>query len=223
MPRKERKDRDLYLVHLICPTGMKKHILYSVWRSMHKRCCNPTVRSYGSYGAKGVRVCERWNDLGNFVKDMGPRPSDKHQLDRLGDGMLYSPETTQWLLEGPNKEKRCDNDFREYKGQTKTVSVWAREYGMSPDTLSRRLKYSGMSMEEALHRPVRPCKKSGRLYPHNGKSQTIPKWSEETGIPITTLRFRFSHGWSVSDALDTPPGERRKSKKDGNEPKNEAA
>jgi hypothetical protein len=50
---------------------------------MIKRCTtNPNARDYALYGARGVRVCERWRVFENFLADMGPKPTPQHSLDR---------------------------------------------------------------------------------------------------------------------------------------------
>jgi len=52
------------------------HPLYSVWLGMKTRCSNPNQPSYKWYGARGVSVCDRWQDSFHaFVDDVGERPS----------------------------------------------------------------------------------------------------------------------------------------------------
>jgi hypothetical protein len=73
---------------------------YRVWKSMRERCRNQTRRAYASYGAKGVTVCERWScDSGfmNFIADMGHRPGDGFDLDRIDPFGNYEPGNTRWL------------------------------------------------------------------------------------------------------------------------------
>ena len=62
--------------------GMRQHPLYNTWAGMRARCNDKKHISYKHYGAKGVMVCERWNDFRLFVKDMGERP-EAHSLDRI--------------------------------------------------------------------------------------------------------------------------------------------
>jgi len=41
--------------------GLIKHPLYRKWSDMKKRCNNPNVDRYKSYGALGIKVCDEWN------------------------------------------------------------------------------------------------------------------------------------------------------------------
>lgn len=48
-----------------------------------------------------------------------------------------------------------------------------------------------------------------RMLTYNGKTQSIPAWSRETGIPDGTIRDRIDRlGWSVEEALTCKPDER---------------
>jgi hypothetical protein len=81
--------------------------LYGIWKNMKTRCGNPNVRSFRDYGGRGITVCERWkNDFSKFVADMGERPSDKHQLDRIDNDAGYSPENCRWATKSENMRNR---------------------------------------------------------------------------------------------------------------------
>lgn len=72
---------------------------YYAWRNMKQRCENPKHRNYKSYGAIGVSVCEQWRQsFETFYKDMGPRPTSDHRLDRFPDiAGPYSPTNCRWF------------------------------------------------------------------------------------------------------------------------------
>ena len=69
---------------------------YNTWRAMHDRCSRPSHKSFHSYGAIGVTVCERWASFEHFLFDMGERPTG-HTLDRYPDPRgAYEPSNCRW-------------------------------------------------------------------------------------------------------------------------------
>lgn len=72
------------------------HPLYNIWNGIKQRCRNPRCAAYRYYGARGIAMCERWNDFEAFVEDMGPRPSLKHSVDRINPNGNYEPRNCRW-------------------------------------------------------------------------------------------------------------------------------
>jgi hypothetical protein len=89
--------------------GESKHDIYRIWAGMKQRCNRPKTRSYKYYGARGVIVCERWiKSFDAFLKDMGPRPSKRHSIDRINNDGNYEPENCRWATakqQAANKRK----------------------------------------------------------------------------------------------------------------------
>lgn len=85
--------------------GMTKTSTYKIFVGMHQRCENSRWHLYKFYGAKGIKVCERWKLFENFLADMGERP-DGLELDRIDPTGNYEPSNCRWLSKLENVKNR---------------------------------------------------------------------------------------------------------------------
>lgn len=123
---------------------------YRIWHSMRQRCSNPRDKGYPYWGARGITVCDRWNDYVRFVADMGRRPSDSHSLDRIDVDGNYEPSNCRWATPTEQAVNRRSTRFIEYGGERLCVSAWARKRGLSVSALWNRI-YKGWPIERALN------------------------------------------------------------------------
>lgn len=87
--------------------GLSAHPLYAIWHTMIARCHNSDHPKYPHYGAKGIKVCDRWQEsVADFITDVGQRPSDKHTLDRVESKGNYESDNVRWATAEEQNQNR---------------------------------------------------------------------------------------------------------------------
>lgn len=119
----------------------------NLWKHMIHRCYNPRYRNYKWYGARGVRVCERWRlSPAAIYEDVGDRPTPKHSLDRIDNDGDYCPENCRWATQKQQRRNTTKNHLVTYMGETKCITDWASDLGITVSALKYRLRHWGAEM-----------------------------------------------------------------------------
>lgn len=127
---------------------------YRSWQHVLDRCGNVSNKDYLHYGGRGIAVCPEWKSFEQFYADMGPRPSPKHSIDRKDNNGNYCKENCRWATRKEQHNNQRSNKMLTYNGETRTMSQWAEEAGISYSALRYRL-IRGWSVEKALTTPVK--------------------------------------------------------------------
>lgn len=131
--------------------GYKKHSLYGTWKNMWNRCNNPENEDYSAYGGRGIKICKRWNNIKNFISDMGERPKGL-TLDRIDNNGNYCQKNCKWSTNTEQARNRRSNVLLTLNGVTKHATDWAKEYGITQRMINHRLKI-GWSIEDVITKP----------------------------------------------------------------------
>lgn len=131
--------------------------LYSVWNHMKQRCENVDSERYKSYGAKGVTICEKWEDFDGFADDADSIDGwdynlfieHKIQLDKdykVDGNKVYSPEMCMWISKYKNTQWRPNlmrhMVIQDPKGNLyyeRNQSKIVRDYPLNHDNLKKML------------------------------------------------------------------------------------
>ncbi len=127
---------------------------YNSWMSAKRRCDYPEATGYRNYGGRGITMCDRWyNSYQAFLSDMGERPKE-HSIDRIDPNGNYEPDNCRWASRKTQNNNTSRSHILEFQGRKQTISQWAKEYGLVPNSLSKRLQL-GWTVERALTQPLR--------------------------------------------------------------------
>jgi hypothetical protein len=130
--------------------GKRQSPEYQAWSSLIARCENPKNKRYRIYGARGITVCPEWREsFGLFLSHVGPRPSNKHSIERINNMTGYEPGNVRWATRTEQARNTRINRFLTLNGETHCISAWAEILGINVSTLDARLR-RGWTVERAL-------------------------------------------------------------------------
>ena len=142
---------------------------YISWASMKNRCYNTNTPCYCHYGGRGITVCDEWrNSYETFIKDMGPRPSTKHSIERVDNDGDYEPGNCYWATWAEQARNKRTTRMLTFKGATKPLATWAEQFGIPYTALAERIQ-KRWTTERALTQPVR----GHRILPQGTVSATM--------------------------------------------------
>lgn len=127
---------------------------YRAWAKLIARCENPQDNRYARYGGRGIRVCHAWRQsFAVFLKDVGPRPTAQHSIDRIDNDGHYEPGNCRWATRKEQRRNNSQARFITAFGERKTLDEWASDGACSKQTICDRLA-RGWSPEDAVGKPA---------------------------------------------------------------------
>lgn len=179
---------------------------YKIWTKMKDRCFNPESTSFHNYGRRGIRVCSEWQDsFEAFLRDMGPRPSPLHSIERKENNGNYEPENCVWATRSEQMANTRRNKHVTYQGEKMHVAEAARKAGLSERTVLSRIRIGWP--EERLFIPSKrgryfkkpPGREGSVFVVYNGERVSLNKAATLAGLKRATVRDRIENGWPESE------------------------
>jgi hypothetical protein len=97
---------------------------------MIARCYKRSAVNFRWYGARGVRVCQRWRSFDNFLADMGEKPAGL-TLDRINPSGDYEPGNCRWVPSEMQNVNRRATRIVELNGRRQCLKAWCTELGLN--------------------------------------------------------------------------------------------
>lgn len=116
--------------------------LYGVWANMQQRCLNHKNKDYKYYGARGIKICDKWiSDFRYFYEwAISNGYKDGLTIERIDVNGNYEPSNCKWIPFKEQSKNKRNNVMITYEGETHCLNEWSRIKKISKDVLRYRLK-----------------------------------------------------------------------------------
>lgn len=124
------------------PKRPPRHPVYKAWWAMKYRCYQEHHPLYKWYGARGIKVCDRWRDsCATFMADMLPTWKQGLSLERKDNELDYSPDNCRWATQaGQARNTTRSRTIRTPFGDEMHVADAADFFGLNRNVLRGRLE-----------------------------------------------------------------------------------
>lgn len=112
--------------------GSKMTKEYLAWKNMKARVTRKSRSGWKYYGGRGIVCCKEWlESFEAFYRDLGPSPSDIHQIDRINNNGNYEPGNVRWVIPSQNAWNQRRTIVITIDGETKPLKQWYNELNPS--------------------------------------------------------------------------------------------
>lgn len=134
--------------------GMSKSAEFNIWGHIKRRCFDQRTPQWDDYNGRGITMCEEWrHSFEAFFKNVGPRPTKAHTIERINNNGNYEPGNVRWATRLEQNRNTRVTRFLTHNGVTKCLGEWAEELNLNSATLGQRIDRQHWSIAEAVTTP----------------------------------------------------------------------
>ncbi|MCB1484853.1 MAG: hypothetical protein KDJ17_08165 [Hyphomicrobiaceae bacterium] len=126
-----------------------KSATYRAWKNMRSRCREGSPDAQ-NYFARGISVCERWNDFSEFLADMGEKPSDKLTIERVDNNKGYEPGNCIWAGRRAQRRNTRRITLVQFQGNAMILKDAANAIGVTDTAIYLEKSRKGCSIQDAF-------------------------------------------------------------------------
>ena len=125
--------------------------LYRIWKQMRIRCRCETNPTYKFYGARGIGICDEWDDFANFRKwALQAGYNETLSIERINNNGDYTPTNCRWIHRPLQAKNTRKSKHYSYGDATMGHNDWAKKIGINPSTLTARIRRHGVAKALAM-------------------------------------------------------------------------
>ena len=131
--------------------------LYNVWIGMKQRCNNQNNSHYYRYGARGIRLCDEWNNNYESFYEWAVNNGYEYgkQIDRKDNDKGYYPENCRFVTQTENANNKSTTIRCSINGEERPLKELCKEYNINYYTVYSRIFRLKWDIEKALTTPPR--------------------------------------------------------------------
>lgn len=129
-----------YFSNLNSSHKLSKTRVYRSWASAKQRCTNPNDTNYHQYGARGIKMCDRWNSFELFLDDMGCPEFMNFTIERIDVNGDYELSNCRRATPMEQARNKTNTVLYEFGGRKMIITDWAKYLDVRVITLRKRLE-----------------------------------------------------------------------------------
>lgn len=136
--------------------GQSQSRLYGIWEGMKSRCYDCNWHVYPYYGGRGITVCDEWRtSFQSFLEWANTHGyTDDLTIERVDVNGNYEPSNCIWIPKDQQMQNRRNVIKVQIGDETKSLSEWARIYGIPLSNVLSRVYCCHWDYVSAIITPV---------------------------------------------------------------------